>query len=224
MAEVAGLKEAIQQGEEQERVLQAELSDALAALPNLPAADVPPGKDENDNVPVEARAFKAPNRLPADELNAPKEHFDLGEALGMMDFDRAARVSGSRFVYLTKGLARMERALASFMLDLHTDQFGYTEVVPPILGPRRSLLRHSQLPKFEFDQFWTLTGEDFLENADRRGAACEPLRSHPHRRSAADQLRPRGNSRRDDRCRCASRRTRPASAPKPARPARTRAA
>jgi len=167
MAEVAGLKDAIQEGEKKQRDLEADLRDALAALPNLPADGVPDGADENDNVPVEARMFKNPEPLPADGLNSAKEHFDLGEALGMMDFKRAAKVSGSRFVYLTKSLARMERALASFMLDLHTDQFGYTEVVPPILARDDAFFGTTQLPKFEFDQFWAVTGEAFLEGSDR---------------------------------------------------------
>lgn len=155
MAEVSGLKDAIQKGEEQERTLQAELRDALAGLPNLPAADVPDGGDENANVPVEARMFKNPKPLPSDGLNAPKEHFDLGEALGMMDFERAAKVSGARFVYLTKGLARMERALASFMLDLHTDTFGYTEVNPPLMVRDDAAFGTGQLPKFRDDLFFT---------------------------------------------------------------------
>jgi len=153
MAEVAGLKDAIQKGEEEERRLQVELRDALAGIPNLPAGDVPPGEDENANVPVEARMFKNAKPLPSDGLNAPKEHFDLGEALGMMDFERAAKVSGSRFVYLTKGLARMERALASFMLDLHTGAFGYTEVNPPFMVRDETMFGTAQLPKFFEDQF-----------------------------------------------------------------------
>ncbi len=154
MAEVAGLKDAIQAGEEQERMLQAGLREALAKIDNLPAEGVPEGADENANVEVPSRLFKNPSPLPADAVNSPKEHFELGEALGMMDFERAARVSGSRFVYLTKGLARMERALASFMLDLHTDQFGYTEVVPPLMVRDDAMFGTGQMPKFEEDQFF----------------------------------------------------------------------
>jgi seryl-tRNA synthetase len=86
-------------------------------------------------------------------LNNAKEHFDLGEALGMMDFERAAKVSGSRFVYLTRGLARLERALASFMLDLHTDTFGYTEVNPPLIVKDAAAFGTGQLPKFKEDLF-----------------------------------------------------------------------
>ncbi len=164
MEEVAGLKEAIQTGEEQERKLQAELRDALASIPNLPADGVPEGKDEDDNVPVEARAFAPATLAPGNALNAPKEHFDLGEALGMMDFERATKVSGSRFVYLTKGLARMERALAGFMLDLHTDQFGYTEVVPPLMGRDNAFFGTGQLPKFQEELFLATTDVEYHES------------------------------------------------------------
>src|SRR5579884_4122070 len=128
MAEVAGLKDQIQQGEAEQRALEGGLRDALAVLPNIPAADVPDGVDESGNVPVPARAFGKP---PA--ITAPKQHFEIGEALGQMDFERAAKVSGARFVYLKADLARLERALANFMLDVHTQQFGYTEVNPPVL-------------------------------------------------------------------------------------------
>jgi seryl-tRNA synthetase len=148
MAEVAGLKDDIQKGEERERELKKALDDVLAGIPNLPAADTPDGAGEDDNVPVPARAFgKNPG------LNAAKEHFDLGEALGMMDFERAAKVSGARFVYLTRGLARLERALGSFMLDLHTDHFGYTEVNPPLMVLDNAMFGTGQLPKFEDDLF-----------------------------------------------------------------------
>ncbi|MDE2014106.1 MAG: serine--tRNA ligase, partial [Alphaproteobacteria bacterium] len=164
MAEVAHLKDEIQAGEDEERKLQAALKNALAALPNLPLPEeqVPYGEDEEHNVPVEARAFKNPNKLPAEAVNQPKEHFELGEALGMMDFERAAKVSGARFVYLTRSLARMERALAAFMLDLHTDHFGYTEVVPPLMGRDDAFFGTGQLPKFEEDLFQTQTREDFM--------------------------------------------------------------
>ena len=100
----------------------------LAVIPNIPADDVPDGADETANVPVQARAFGKPPRI-----NNPKQHFEIGEALGQMDFERAAKVSGARFVYLKNDLARLERALAAFMLDIHTQQFGYTEVSPPVL-------------------------------------------------------------------------------------------
>jgi seryl-tRNA synthetase len=158
MEEVAGLKDEIQKGEQEERLLKADLDSILASIPNIPAADVPTGADENGNVEVPARAFGVP---PA--LGAAKEHFELGEALGMMDFERAAKVSGARFVYLTAGLARLERALGMFMLDLHTDTFGYTEVVPPILARNHAFFGTTQLPKFEGDQFWAISGELLAE-------------------------------------------------------------
>ena len=163
MAEVAGLKDEIQSGEERERVLKAELEKVLAEIPNLPAADAPDGDGEEQNVPVPARAFgKNPG------LNNAKEHFDLGEALGMMDFERAAKVSGARFVYLKSGLARLERALAAFMLDLHTDTFGYTEVNPPVLVKDAAMFGTGQLPKFKDDLFSATSGSawkvDFEHN------------------------------------------------------------
>jgi seryl-tRNA synthetase len=158
MEEVAGLKDEIQKGEQEERLLKADLDSILASIPNIPAADVPIGADENGNVEVPARAFGV---RPA--LGAAKEHFELGEALGMMDFERAAKVSGARFVYLTAGLARLERALGMFMLDLHTDTFGYTEVVPPILARNHAFFGTTQLPKFEGDQFWAVSGELLAE-------------------------------------------------------------
>ncbi|MGN6516188.1 MAG: serine--tRNA ligase, partial [Rhizomicrobium sp.] len=161
MAEVAGLKDDIQKGEEREREMKAKIDEILAGIPNLPQADVPDGADENANMPVPARAFGS-----NPGLNNAKEHFDLGEALGMMDFERAAKVSGSRFVYLTRGLARLERALGSFMLDLHTDTFGYTEVNPPILARDQAFYGTAQLPKFENDQFWAISGEILVDETD----------------------------------------------------------
>ncbi|HEX3943405.1 MAG TPA: serine--tRNA ligase [Rhizomicrobium sp.] len=150
MAEVAGLKEEIQQGEQRERELQQALKDTLAGIDNLPAADVPDGAGEDANVEVKARAFgSAPN------VQSPREHYELGEQLGMMDFERAAKVSGSRFVYLTSGLARLERAIANFMLDLHTGEFGYTEFQPPILVKNDTFFGTGQLPKFEEESFFT---------------------------------------------------------------------
>jgi len=148
MEEVAGLKDAIQQDEGEQRELEGALRDALAVIPNIPAADVPDGTDESGNVPIAARAFGKPPTI-----NAPKQHFELGEALGQMDFERAAKVSGARFVYLTGDLARLERALGAFMLDIHTGQFGYTEVSPPVLVRDAAMFGTGQLPKFEQDLF-----------------------------------------------------------------------
>jgi len=146
MAEVAGLKEEIQKGEEKERDLKAGLDDFLATIPNIPAPDVPVG-DETAN--VELRRFGA---MPQMDFK-PKEHFDLGETLGQMDFEAAARMSGARFVVLKKGLARLERAIAQFMLDLHTEQFGYTEVSPPLMVRDDTMKGTGQLPKFAEDLF-----------------------------------------------------------------------
>jgi seryl-tRNA synthetase len=148
MAEVAGLKDEIQKGEESERALKKALDDVLAGIPQLPAADAPDGGGEDDNVSVAARAFGT-----RPTMNAAREHFDLGEALGMMDFERAAKVSGARFVYLKNGLARLERALGSFMLDLHTEEFGYTEVAPPLIVNDYAMFGTGQLPKFGEDLF-----------------------------------------------------------------------
>src|SRR5205814_3281268 len=158
MAEVAGLKDEIQKGEERERELKKALDEVLAGIPNLPAPDVPDGNDENDNIEVTARAFG--QRPP---MNAPREHYELGEQLGMMDFERAAKVSGSRFVYLTAGLARLERAVANFMLDLHTNEFGYTEFQPPVLVRDQAMFGTGQLPKFEDDLFFASSAVDVEE-------------------------------------------------------------
>jgi seryl-tRNA synthetase len=156
MTEVAGLKDQIQQGEADQRVLEKELRDLLAVIPNIPADDVPDGADESANVPVEARAFGKPPGI-----NNPRQHFEIGEALGQMDFERAAKVSGARFVYLKNDLARLERALAAFMLDIHTQTFGYTEFVPPVLVHDNALFGTNQLPKFEEDLFFTTTEPRF---------------------------------------------------------------
>ncbi len=154
MDEVAGLKDAIQQGEAEQRDLEAGLRDALAVIPNIPAADVPDGADESANVPVTARAFGTPPGI-----NNPKQHFEIGEALGQMDFERAAKVSGARFVYLKSDLARLERAIAAFMLDTHTRQFGYQEVSPPVLVHSGAMFGTGQLPKFQDDLFRLPVGE-----------------------------------------------------------------
>ena len=156
MAEVAGLKDTIQQGEAEQRDLEKNLRDSLSVIPNLPADDVPEGPDESANVAVAARAFGMPPGI-----NNPKQHFELGEVLGQMDFERAAKVSGARFVYLKADLARLERALASFMLDTHTEKFGYTEVNPPVLVKSGAMFGTGQLPKFQDDLFRTTTEDPF---------------------------------------------------------------
>jgi len=160
MAEVADAKSLIQMDEAEEKALGERLRTALSVLPNLPAEDVPVGPDESANVEVEARRFGEPRRF---DFRA-REHFELGEALGLMDFERAAKVSGARFVYLKGALARMERALASFMLDLHTDQFGYTEVNPPLMVRDQTMFGTGQLPKFHDDQFAAYQEPDLRQN------------------------------------------------------------
>ena len=136
MAEVARLKAEIPALEAEEKQLSRQLDEALAQIPNLPLDEVPDGKDENAN--VEHHHFGAKRNYGF----APQQHFDLGEALGQMDFETATKLSGARFVVLKSGLARLERALGQFMLDLHTGEHGYTEVNPPLLGARRHDVRH----------------------------------------------------------------------------------
>jgi seryl-tRNA synthetase len=153
--EVAQLKATIQKDETEARDQETALKKAVSALPNLPAEDVPEGPDESANVEVSARRFLEPETFAFE----PKEHYVLGEALGMMDFAAAAKVSGARFVYLKGALARMERALGAFMLDLHTSQFGYTEINPPFLVRDDAFFGTGQLPKFEEDLFWAADGE-----------------------------------------------------------------
>jgi seryl-tRNA synthetase len=148
-AEVAGLKATMPELEAAEREAGAALEVELAAIPNLPLADTPDGKDENDN--VELRQHGNPPKFP--EGFKPKEHFEIGEALGLMDFDAAAKMSGARFVVLKGALARLERALEQFMLDLHTSEHGYTEISPPIMVHDAAMFGTAQLPKFKDDQF-----------------------------------------------------------------------
>jgi seryl-tRNA synthetase len=148
MAEVADLKTTIPALEEEEKRLSKELDSLLAHIPNLPADDVPDGKDEHDN--VEHHRYWAKRNY----LFTPKQHFELGEALGQMDFETATKLSGARFVVLKSGLARLERALGQFMLDLHTNEHGYTEVNPPLLVHSDAMFGTAQLPKFMDDQFF----------------------------------------------------------------------
>lgn len=152
IAEVAGLKQRIQQIEADEASLGDELDGILAGLPNLPEPDVPVGADEDAN--VEIRRHGEPPRMNFE----PKQHFELGEAMGLMDFETAARLSGSRFVVLRGLLARLERALASFMLDMHTMEFGYEEIIGPLLVREHTAFGTGNLPKFEDDLFKTTDG------------------------------------------------------------------
>jgi seryl-tRNA synthetase len=146
-AEVASLKDVIADCEARERQVSEELNADLAAIPNLPQNDVPEGSDETGN--VEVRRHGEPRKFNF----APKQHFEIGEALGLMDFETAAKLSGARFVVLKGQMARLERALASFMLDLHTGTHGYTEINPPLLVRDEAMFGTAQLPKFRDDQF-----------------------------------------------------------------------
>jgi len=153
-AEVKGIKEFIQNGEARERELDKALNDALAVIPNIPMDDVPIGKDEHDNVKMREWGTELITERQPRMGNKPKEHFEIGEALGMMDFERAAKLSGSRFTVLKGKLARLERALGQFMLDLHTNEHGYEEVQPPLLVRDEAFFGTGQLPKFEEDLFF----------------------------------------------------------------------
>lgn len=148
MDEVAGLKDDLQKAEEAERAIRAELTDMLAALPNLPLDDVPVGEDEEANVEIRRHGEPKPGE---------REHFDIGEALGM-DFEVAAKLSGARFVVLRHQMARLERALANFMLDVQTEDFGYTEINVPVLVRDDAVYGTGQLPKFTEDLFRTENG------------------------------------------------------------------
>ena len=154
MAEVASLKDKIAEGEEHERGIDAEIKAMLEVIPNLPREDVPLGEDETGN--VEVRKVGTPGKFEF----APKQHFEIGEALGMMDFEAAQKISGARFVVLKGALARLERAIGSFMLDLHTSKAdgnlgGYVEHNPPLLVKDHSAYGTGNLPKFAEDLFKT---------------------------------------------------------------------
>ena len=153
MAEVNALKDVLQADEKKQADLESELKAALEVLPNIPLPDVPEGADETGN--VEVRRWGDPKGVPAARLNKPRQHFEIGEALGMMDFEAAARISGARFVVLKGALARLERALGMFMLDIHTGEFGYTECQVPLLVRDPAMYGTGQLPKFEGDLFAT---------------------------------------------------------------------
>jgi len=160
IAEVSRSKEAQATAEDEARAATDKLNDALMGIPNLPFDDVPDGADESDN-----REERTWGDLPSFDF-APKEHFDLGEALGLMDFETAAKMSGARFVLLTGALARMERALGSLMLDMHTGDHGMTEVNPPALVRDEALYGTGQLPKFGEDLFKTEDGLWLIPTAE----------------------------------------------------------
>ncbi|GJE11331.1 MULTISPECIES: serine--tRNA ligase [Methylobacterium] len=157
MVEVAALKGAEPELKAAQEMADRALADRLAAIPNRPKADVPEGADEHGNVLYRSHAATR------ERLNAGKEHFELGEAAGLMDFEAAAKLSGSRFVVLKGQLARLERALGQFMLDLHTQEHGYLEVAPPILVRDAAMFGTAQLPKFEDDQFSVFKGLDAVK-------------------------------------------------------------
>jgi seryl-tRNA synthetase len=159
-AEVAKLKDELQAGEARERELDEALKHALSVLPNIPLDDVPVGKDESDNVEIRVSGAKP------DLGFETKEHFELGEALGMMDFERAAKMSGSRFTILSGGLARLERALGQYMLDLHTGEHGYMEVNPPLMVNDAAAYGTDKLPKFGDDLFRTTDGRWLIPTAE----------------------------------------------------------
>ncbi|MSP68459.1 MAG: serine--tRNA ligase [Alphaproteobacteria bacterium] len=159
-AEVARLKDRLRAAEEAERALDPEIETLLATLPNHLADDVPDGRSPEEN--VEVRRIGAPRAF----AFTPKSHWDVGEGLGQMDFERAAKLSGARFVVLSGGLARLSRALAAFMLDLHTAEHGYREVQTPTLVRDQALIGTGQLPKFAADLFRTTAGLWLIPTAE----------------------------------------------------------
>jgi seryl-tRNA synthetase len=180
MAEVNLIKSAMATAENLQQQLEAKLDEFLAQIPNIPADDVPEGTDEADN--VEHHKIGTPRKFNF----TVKQHFEIGEALELMDFETAAKISGARFVVLKGALAKLERALGQFMLDLHTKEHGYTEVNPPLLVHDDAMFGTAQLPKFEEDQFragnnfWLIpTSEVPLTNLVRESIVPEkdlPLR------------------------------------------------
>jgi seryl-tRNA synthetase len=171
MAEVAELKTTMPEMEAATKAADDELATVLAAIPNLPLDEVPDGVDEHGNVQHhvfgKARSYAF----------APKPHDDLGTSLRLMDFEAAAKLSGARFVVLRKGLARLERAIGQFMLDLHTSEHGYTEINPPLLVRDDVMFGTGQLPKFEDDQFWAIKGELLASWGDDAAGNLQNLRS-----------------------------------------------
>jgi seryl-tRNA synthetase len=166
MAEVTEIKSELPLLEVAAKAADIELTRELAAIPNLPLDDVPDGVDEHGN--VQHHVFGAARNY----AFVPKPHDDLGTTLRLMDFEAAAKLSGARFVVLKKGLARLERAIGQFMLDLHTNEHGYTEINPPLLVRDAAMFGTGQLPKFENDQFWTIKGE-LLATLDRDAASAD---------------------------------------------------
>ncbi len=193
MAEVARLKEEIPALEAEEKQISKELDSALAQIPNLPLDEVPDGKGASDN--VEHHRFGAKHNYGF----ASQQHFDLGEALGQMDFETAAKLSGARFVVLKSGLARLERALAQFMLDVHTTEHGYTEVAPPLLVRDDVMFGTAQLPKFAEDQFAVVRLADEKQQLEQLEAEYRAAKVKPGSFELEDKLTPLSFPTRKDR-------------------------
>ena len=182
--EIARLKAELPKLQEEEEKISSELEGALAQIPNLPLGDVPDGTDSTDNVERHRFGARPGCAFP------PKQHFELGEELGQMDFQAAAKLSGARFVVLKGGLARLERALGQFMLDLHTTEHGYTEVAPPLLVRDHVMFGTGQLPKFRDDQF---ISAEMKWRHDRLNEILQPLdeeitRRHQSAKAVVDAL------------------------------------
>lgn len=160
ISKVAEIKSFIQSGEEVERELNEALESVLSSVPNIPLDDVPVGLNEEDN-----RLYRTVGEKPGFSF-APKEHYEIGDVLEVMDFENAAKLAGSRFVVLKGRLARLERALAQFMLDLHTQENGYMEVSPPLLVRDEVMFGTGQLPKFAEDSFQTTDGRWLIPTAE----------------------------------------------------------
>jgi seryl-tRNA synthetase len=172
-SEVSGLKEKQADLERSRDAVDAEMHELLAGLPNIPADDVPVGVDESAN--REVRRWSEPREFEFE----PKDHVDLGEALGILDLDRATKIAGSRFAILNGAGARLERALINFMLDVHTGEHGYTETLPPFLVNRTALFGTNQLPKFE---------DDLFHIRDERGFALIPTAEVPVTNYHAEEI------------------------------------
>lgn len=172
-AEVAGLKDKQTELEQQRDAADAAMRELLSGLPNLPAADVPIGKDETDN--KEIRRWGEPREFDFE----PKDHVDLGTDLGILDLERATKIAGSRFAILNGAGARLERALVNFMLDVQTTEHGYSETLPPFLVNRTALFGTNQLPKFE---------DDLFHIKDERGFALIPTAEVPVTNYHAEEI------------------------------------
>jgi seryl-tRNA synthetase len=159
-AEVSALKDAITTGEEEERQLTQTLNDMLAAIPNIPLDEAPDGKEAEQNVEVRRWGEAPRHNFP------PRQHFDVGETLKLMDFEVAAKIAGARFVVTRGPLARLERAIAQYMLDTQTLKNGYTEHTVPLLVSDKTMFGTAQLPKFAEDQFRTTDGRWLIPTAE----------------------------------------------------------